>query len=348
MNHAGEIRPLTRLVRPHVAIVTTVEPVHLAYFDERGGDRRGQGGDLRGPGAGRARRCSTATISWFDLLAERARDHGARIVSFGEHPSADMRLERVALQADGSSVQASLLGERRSPTASARRAGTSCRTRSPCSRRPMRSAPTWRGSMLALGQLPRAEGAGRADLARASGRPVHADRRELQRQPGLDARGAGAARPGEARRARAAGSPCSATCWSSATHAEALHRGLRRRSRRRGADLVFLAGPLMQELVAGLAGTPSGSLCGKRGGARTDSARGDRAGRRGHGEGLARHAARPAGRGAQAPLPAGGANDRAEPRRNAPHADLSRPVRRRASRSSTSSATSPSAPAPRR
>ena len=29
MNHAGEITPLTRLVRPHVAIITTVEPVHL-------------------------------------------------------------------------------------------------------------------------------------------------------------------------------------------------------------------------------------------------------------------------------------------------------------------------------
>ena len=33
MNHAGEIEPLARLVRPHVAIVTTVEPVHLEFFD---------------------------------------------------------------------------------------------------------------------------------------------------------------------------------------------------------------------------------------------------------------------------------------------------------------------------
>ena len=33
MNHAGEIAPLARLVRPHVAIVTTVEPVHLEFFD---------------------------------------------------------------------------------------------------------------------------------------------------------------------------------------------------------------------------------------------------------------------------------------------------------------------------
>src|SRR6185437_3970066 len=30
--HAGEITPLTKLVRPHVAIVTAIEPVHLEYF----------------------------------------------------------------------------------------------------------------------------------------------------------------------------------------------------------------------------------------------------------------------------------------------------------------------------
>ncbi len=32
MNHAGEIDALTRLVRPHIAIVTTVAPVHLGFF----------------------------------------------------------------------------------------------------------------------------------------------------------------------------------------------------------------------------------------------------------------------------------------------------------------------------
>jgi UDP-N-acetylmuramoyl-tripeptide--D-alanyl-D-alanine ligase len=32
MNHAGEITPLTRLVRPHVAVVTAVEAVHMAHF----------------------------------------------------------------------------------------------------------------------------------------------------------------------------------------------------------------------------------------------------------------------------------------------------------------------------
>jgi len=33
MNHAGEITPLTKLVRPHVAIITSIEPVHLEYFE---------------------------------------------------------------------------------------------------------------------------------------------------------------------------------------------------------------------------------------------------------------------------------------------------------------------------
>ena len=32
MNHAGEITPLTKIVAPHVAIVTTVAPAHLEFF----------------------------------------------------------------------------------------------------------------------------------------------------------------------------------------------------------------------------------------------------------------------------------------------------------------------------
>lgn len=33
MNHAGEITPLSRLVRPHVAVITTVAPAHLEFFE---------------------------------------------------------------------------------------------------------------------------------------------------------------------------------------------------------------------------------------------------------------------------------------------------------------------------
>jgi UDP-N-acetylmuramoyl-tripeptide--D-alanyl-D-alanine ligase len=33
MNHAGEIAPLVRLARPHLALITTIEAVHLEFFD---------------------------------------------------------------------------------------------------------------------------------------------------------------------------------------------------------------------------------------------------------------------------------------------------------------------------
>ena len=36
MNHAGEITPLSQIVRPHVAVVTTVEAVHVENFPDRG------------------------------------------------------------------------------------------------------------------------------------------------------------------------------------------------------------------------------------------------------------------------------------------------------------------------
>ncbi len=36
MNHAGEIRALVDMVRPHGALITTVEPVHLEFFNDVG------------------------------------------------------------------------------------------------------------------------------------------------------------------------------------------------------------------------------------------------------------------------------------------------------------------------
>ena len=33
MNHAGELGPLSRMVRPDVAVITTIEPAHLEFFD---------------------------------------------------------------------------------------------------------------------------------------------------------------------------------------------------------------------------------------------------------------------------------------------------------------------------
>lgn len=93
MNHPGEITPLTRMVRPDVAIITTIAPVHLAAFatgvrgiaDAKAEIFAGMGAD------GIA--VLNADNDWFDHLAMRAREAGVgRIISFGTGPSAEARL----------------------------------------------------------------------------------------------------------------------------------------------------------------------------------------------------------------------------------------------------------------
>ena len=110
VQHAGEIEPLTGLVRPHVAIVTTVEPVHLEFFGsvEAIADAKAEiflG--LEPDGAAVLNRDNPH----FARLERSAREAGtARIVSFGEHERADARLMKCSLQPDSSTVQARILG----------------------------------------------------------------------------------------------------------------------------------------------------------------------------------------------------------------------------------------------
>jgi UDP-N-acetylmuramoyl-tripeptide--D-alanyl-D-alanine ligase len=111
MNHAGEIEPLTKLVRPHIAIVTTIEAVHLEYFSglEAIADAKAEiflG--LEPEGAAVLPRDNAQ----FERLARAARAAKvARIVSFGEHGEAEARLLDMALKPDCSTVRADILGD---------------------------------------------------------------------------------------------------------------------------------------------------------------------------------------------------------------------------------------------
>ena len=111
MNHAGEIEPLTRMVRPHVAIVTTVEPVHLEYFSDVEEIARAKAEIFLGLEPG-----GVAVINrdnpHYDLLAGLARAAGAaRVVGFGEHADAEVRLDAVKLKEDISCIAATIFGE---------------------------------------------------------------------------------------------------------------------------------------------------------------------------------------------------------------------------------------------
>jgi len=109
MNHAGEIEPLARLTRPHVAIITTVEPVHLEFFGSVEAIADAKAEIFCGLEAGGAAVVNRDNPH-FERLAAAARSAGARIVSFGEHAMADARLVKLALQPDGSTVEAHILG----------------------------------------------------------------------------------------------------------------------------------------------------------------------------------------------------------------------------------------------
>ena len=72
MNHAGEIEPLTRLVRPQVAI-TTDRARASQFFGLGRGDRGRQGRNLPRARASTARRCSIATTVFRPPRTQRAR-----------------------------------------------------------------------------------------------------------------------------------------------------------------------------------------------------------------------------------------------------------------------------------
>ena len=110
MNHAGEIEPLVKMVRPHVAVITTVEPVHLEFFEGIEGIANAKAEIFTGlepDGAAVLNRDNPQ----FTLLERRAKEFGiSRIVSFGADKKSDARLVDVALHATCSAVHANILG----------------------------------------------------------------------------------------------------------------------------------------------------------------------------------------------------------------------------------------------
>src|SRR3954468_9251472 len=110
MNHDGEIEPLTRLVRPHVAIITTIEPVHLEFFPSVEAIADAKAEIFQGIEPGGAPVINRDNLHFARLQKQAKAADVGRIVSFGEHAKADARLLKFALQADSSTVQARILG----------------------------------------------------------------------------------------------------------------------------------------------------------------------------------------------------------------------------------------------
>src|SRR5579884_4362484 len=92
MNHPGEIAPLSRLVRPHVAVITTIEPAHLGFFPSVEAIADAKAEIFRGVERGGAAVLNRDNPH-YARLAQAARDCGiGTIIGFGAHPDAAVRL----------------------------------------------------------------------------------------------------------------------------------------------------------------------------------------------------------------------------------------------------------------
>ncbi|WP_421930928.1 UDP-N-acetylmuramoyl-tripeptide--D-alanyl-D-alanine ligase [Phenylobacterium sp.] len=111
MNHADEITPLTRFVRPHAVAITTVGPVHVENFpDGEIGVARAKAEIFDGLEPGGVA-ILNADNKWFDLLSAAARAAGGKVLSFGAGEACDARLIDFQPQAGHAVVQARLHGK---------------------------------------------------------------------------------------------------------------------------------------------------------------------------------------------------------------------------------------------
>jgi UDP-N-acetylmuramoyl-tripeptide--D-alanyl-D-alanine ligase len=107
MNHAGEIAPLARLARPHVAIITTTDRAHIGHLgslEAIADEKAAIFGGLE-PG-GVAILPSDSPL--FDRLAACA--GAARVIRFGASVAAEARLVDATVEAEATRLRADILG----------------------------------------------------------------------------------------------------------------------------------------------------------------------------------------------------------------------------------------------
>ncbi len=110
MNHPGEIAPLSRMLRPNVAVITNVESVHSAFFDSINDIADAKAEIFLGlepEGTAVLNRDSRI----FGRLSKAAKAAGVKnIIGFGTHKDADVRVLDVSADCEGSDIKAEVMG----------------------------------------------------------------------------------------------------------------------------------------------------------------------------------------------------------------------------------------------
>ncbi|MDR7220019.1 UDP-N-acetylmuramoylalanyl-D-glutamyl-2,6-diaminopimelate--D-alanyl-D-alanine ligase [Aminobacter aminovorans] len=110
MNHPGEISPLVRMVRPHIAIVTLIAAAHLGFFRNLDEIAKAKAEIFEGVEPGGAVLLNRDD-GRFKLLEKFARAAGIdNVMSYGENARANFRLLKCTLEADHSMIMARIGG----------------------------------------------------------------------------------------------------------------------------------------------------------------------------------------------------------------------------------------------
>lgn len=111
MNHAGEIAMLTKQLRPEIAIITTVEAVHLEFFDSLEGIADAKAEIFLGL-EGKKVAVLNKDNAYFDHVAAAATSAGvSRILSFGSDKQASCRLVSYETASDSCRITADIEGK---------------------------------------------------------------------------------------------------------------------------------------------------------------------------------------------------------------------------------------------
>ncbi len=112
MNHAHEIAPLSAMVRPHVAVITTIAPVHLENLgtEEAVADAKAEIFEGLEKGGVAIIPRDTPHFERLEHWAQQSRAGG--VLSFGESELADARMMSFEQGPDGSLVTADIIGQR--------------------------------------------------------------------------------------------------------------------------------------------------------------------------------------------------------------------------------------------
>ncbi|MGV8985044.1 MAG: UDP-N-acetylmuramoyl-tripeptide--D-alanyl-D-alanine ligase [Cypionkella sp.] len=110
MSHPGEIAPLARLARPHVALITIVAAAHLEAFDGLEGIAREKAAICDGLEAGGIA-VLPADLDTSQILIDIAHAHGAQVITFGHAALADYHLTSATLSDTATIVRANHAGK---------------------------------------------------------------------------------------------------------------------------------------------------------------------------------------------------------------------------------------------